>query len=53
MMARNEAGTLAALKRHHEFVFDSAVAQHNSRIVKLIRRGNTSVIFSRDNRTAD
>lgn len=39
MMAGDEAGTLAALKRHREIVFDPAVAQHNGRIVKLIGDG--------------
>jgi class 3 adenylate cyclase len=39
MMASDEAGTLAALKRHREIVFDPAVAQHNGRIVKLIGDG--------------
>ena len=32
----DEAGTLAALKRHRETVFDPAVAAHNGRVVKLI-----------------
>ena len=36
LMAADEAGTLAALKRHREAVFDPAVATHNGRIVKLI-----------------
>ena len=35
----DEAGTLAALKRHREAIFDPAVAAHNSRIVKLIGDG--------------
>ena len=39
LMAADEAGTLAALKRHHELVFDPAVAAHNGRIVKLIGDG--------------
>ncbi len=39
MMAADETGTLAALKRHRETVFDPAVAQHNGRIVKLIGDG--------------
>jgi TolB-like protein/class 3 adenylate cyclase len=39
MMATDEAGTLAALKRHREAVFDPAVAQHNGRIVKLMGDG--------------
>src|SRR5262245_54683924 len=39
LMAGDEAGTLAALKRHRELVFNPAVAQHNGRIVKLIADG--------------
>jgi adenylate cyclase len=39
MMGADEAGTLAALKRHRETVFDPAVAEHNGRIVKLIGDG--------------
>ena len=39
LMAADEAGTLAALKRHREIVFDPAVATHNGRIVKLIGDG--------------
>jgi adenylate cyclase len=39
MMASDEAGTLAALKRHRESVFDPAVAEHSGRIVKLIGDG--------------
>src|SRR5271169_5226112 len=39
LMAADEAGTLAALKRHRETVFDPAVATHNGRIVKLIGDG--------------
>jgi adenylate cyclase len=39
LMAADEAGTLAALKRHRETVFDPAVAAHNGRIVKLIGDG--------------
>jgi adenylate cyclase len=39
MMAADEAGTLAALKRHREVVFGPAVAQHQGRIVKLIGDG--------------
>ncbi len=39
LMAADEAGTLAALKRHREIVFDPAVASHNGRIVKLIGDG--------------
>jgi class 3 adenylate cyclase len=35
----DEAGTLAALKRHRETIFDPAVAAHNGRIVKLIGDG--------------
>jgi adenylate cyclase len=39
MMGADEAGTLSALKRHRETVFDPAVAAHNGRIVKLIGDG--------------
>jgi adenylate cyclase len=39
MMAEDEAGTLANLKRHRQAVFEPAVAQHNGRIVKLIGDG--------------
>ena len=39
LMGVDEAGTLAALKRHRETIFDPAVAAHNGRIVKLIGDG--------------
>ncbi len=39
MMAADEAGTHAALRRHRETVFDPAVAANNGRIVKLIGDG--------------
>ena len=39
LMAADEAGTLAALKRHREAIFDPAVAASNGRIVKLIGDG--------------
>ena len=39
LMGADEAGTLAALKRHRETIFDPAVATHNGRIVKLIGDG--------------
>jgi TolB-like protein len=39
MMASDEAGTLAALKRHREVIFDPAVTQHRGRIVKLMGDG--------------
>jgi adenylate cyclase len=39
LMAADEAGTLATLKRHRELVFDPAVAAHNGRIVKRIGDG--------------
>ena len=32
LMGADEAGTLAALKRHREAIFDPAVASHNGRI---------------------
>ena len=44
-MASDEAGTLAALKRYREIVFDPTVSQYNGRIVKLIGDG-TLVEFS-------
>src|ERR1019366_8969495 len=39
MMGADEAGTLTALKRHRETVFNPAVSQHNGRVVKLIGDG--------------
>jgi adenylate cyclase len=45
MMAVDEVGTLASLKRHRETVFNPAVAGHNGRVVKLIGDG-TLVEFS-------
>ena len=39
MMGADEAGTLAALKRHRETLFDPAVAAHEGRVVKLIGDG--------------
>jgi adenylate cyclase len=39
MMGADETGTLAALKRHREALFDPTVAAHNGRIVKLIGDG--------------
>jgi adenylate cyclase len=39
LMGADEAGTLSALKRHRETVFDPAVAAHNGRVVKLIGDG--------------
>jgi hypothetical protein len=45
MMAADEVGTLASLKRHRETVFNPAVAGHNGRVVKLIGDG-TLVEFS-------
>ena len=38
-MASDEEGTLAALKRHRQMVFEPAVAAHHGRIVKLIGDG--------------
>jgi adenylate cyclase len=38
-MAADEAGALAALKRHRQTVFEPAVAVHQGRIVKLIGDG--------------
>ncbi len=39
MMGADEAGTLAALKRHRETVFDPAIAAHGGRVVKLMGDG--------------
>jgi adenylate cyclase len=39
LMASDEVGTLAALKRHRQMVFEPAVAVHQGRIVKLIGDG--------------
>ena len=39
LMGADEAGTLAALKRHRETIFHPAVAAHNGRLVKLIGGG--------------
>src|SRR5215471_3420694 len=39
LMASDEGGTLAALKRHRQMVFEPAVAAHQGRIVKLIGDG--------------
>lgn len=39
LMEADEVGTLTALKRHREVVFDPAVVAHNGRIVKLIGDG--------------
>src|SRR5690242_2647234 len=39
LMAADEAGTLAALKRHRQAVFEPVVAAHRGRIVKLIGDG--------------
>src|SRR6516164_6515443 len=45
LMGADEAGTLAALKQFRETIFDSAVAAHNGRIVKLI--GDGTIIAAR------
>jgi adenylate cyclase len=39
LMESDEVGTLAALKRHRQKVFELAVAAHQGRIVKLIGDG--------------
>ena len=39
MMGSDEAGALAALRRHRERVFDPAVARHRGRLVKLMGDG--------------
>lgn len=52
MMGTDESGTLAALKRHREALFDPEVTAHNGRVVKLIGDGTlvefTSVIDAVD-----
>ena len=45
MMGADEAGTLTALKRHRETLFNPAVAAHKGRVVKLVGDG-TLVEFS-------
>ena len=45
LMAGDEAGTLASLKRHRETVFDPAVAEYGGRIFKVMGDG-TLVEFS-------
>lgn len=47
MMGADEAGTLAALKRHREALFNPAVAEHNGRVVKLIGDGTLVEVFQR------
>jgi adenylate cyclase len=39
LMGADEAGTLAALKRHREGLFDPTIAAHSGRVVKLIGDG--------------
>jgi adenylate cyclase len=39
LMGADEVGTLAALKRHREIVFDPAIAAHSGRVVKLMGDG--------------
>src|SRR5271166_4306517 len=39
LMGADEPGTLAALKRHRETIFNPAVAAHNGRVVKLMGDG--------------
>lgn len=39
MMDADEAGTLAALKRHREAIFDPSVERHRGRVVKLMGDG--------------
>jgi len=39
LMAEDESGTLAALTRHREVIFDPNVARHGGRIVKLMGDG--------------
>ena len=49
MMGGDEAGTLAALKRHREKLFDPAVSTNSGRVVKLIGDG-TLVEFAQRRR---
>jgi adenylate cyclase len=46
LMASDEEGTLAALKRHRQTVFEPAVAAHRGRIVKLIGDGTIAEFAS-------
>ncbi len=46
LMGADEVGTLAALKRHREVVFDPAVVAHNGRIVKLMGDGTLAEFAS-------
>src|SRR5579859_3431646 len=39
LMGTDEAGTLAALKRYRDNVFNPAVTEHNGRVVKLMGDG--------------
>jgi adenylate cyclase len=39
LMADNEAGTLASLKRQRAEIFDPKIAEHNGRVVKLMGDG--------------
>ncbi|MFY9900027.1 MAG: adenylate/guanylate cyclase domain-containing protein, partial [Xanthobacteraceae bacterium] len=45
-MASDEEGTLAALKRRRQTVFEPAVAAHQGRIVKLIGDGTIAEFAS-------
>ena len=38
-LATAEAGTLAALKHHRQFVFNPAVARYDGRVIKLMGDG--------------
>ncbi len=46
MMAADEAGTLGALKRHRERIFDPSVAANSGRVVKLIGDGTLAEFAS-------
>jgi adenylate cyclase len=50
MMAADEGGTLAALKRHREELFNPTVAHYNGRVVKLI--GDAGRVRQRARRAA-
>jgi adenylate cyclase len=46
MMAADEPGTLSALKRHRETLFDPNVARHHGRVVKLMGDGTLAEFAS-------
>jgi hypothetical protein len=44
LMAADEAGTLAAVKRHRQTIFEPVVAAHNGRIVTILWRARSGKI---------